>query len=59
MELYNLCSLYIWIKGIQEEEQEEEESNNRFNLTTPLARLCAVATLGTNRAKPFGHGVAS
>jgi len=32
----------------------EEASNNCFNLTIPVVMVCAVATLGTNHAKPFG-----
>jgi len=33
---------------------KKEASNNCFNLTIPVVMVCAVASLGTNHAKPFG-----
>jgi len=29
-------------------------ANNCFNLTIPVVMVCAIASLGTNHAKPFG-----
>jgi len=34
--------------------KKEETSNNQFNLTIPVVMVCAVASLCTNHAKPFG-----
>jgi len=36
------------------EMKNEETSNNQFNLTIPVGMVCAVASLGTNHAKPSG-----
>jgi hypothetical protein len=33
---------------------KENSANNCFNLTIPVVMVCAVASLGTNHAKPFG-----
>jgi len=38
----------------RELKKKEEASNNQFNLTIPVVMVCAVASLGTNHAKPFG-----
>ncbi|HUM85272.1 MAG TPA: hypothetical protein PLN48_16155 [Lachnospiraceae bacterium] len=41
-------------EGREELLKKEEASNNQFNLTIPVVMVCAVASLGTNHAKPFG-----
>ena len=35
-------------------EKKEEDSNNRFNLTNPLARLCAVEDEAQTAPSPTG-----
>ena len=41
-------------RGAKKIPNKEEASNNQFNLTIPVVMVCAVASLGTNHAKPFG-----